>query len=79
MSDGFITLKSSNIDAATHKDGALIVRFKNGTTYSYADVPFGHFKRLIKARSPGAYFAGMIRGMFEATKLEEEKADDERE
>lgn len=33
--DGFEPIVSSNLESAKYEDGAIIVRFKNGSTYRY--------------------------------------------
>lgn len=42
----------------------LELRFKNGSTYQYFDVPEPIWQSLLAAPSIGAYFSSAIRGVF---------------
>lgn len=55
--------KSSNIDGMTYKveKKQLWVRFKDGSVYTYFDVPLNIAKGLYKAGSKGRYFWKKIR------------------
>jgi hypothetical protein len=61
-------VRSSNIEAIGWADGTLTVHFKNGTAYSYANVPADEHKKLMEAESVGKHFGEHIRGKFAFTK-----------
>lgn len=62
------TVESSNIHAIGWADGTLTVRFKNGTEYSYANVPAGVHANLMTAESVGRHFNEHIKGKYDHTK-----------
>ena len=53
-------------DPATSK---LTVKFKNGATYVYADVPAEKAEAFAGSASPGAYYAANIRDNFVSSKM----------
>lgn len=58
-------VSSSNIDSiAWEESGSLFVRFHNGRTYRYEDVPRDEFVNLCGASSVGSYFATYIKPRF---------------
>lgn len=54
-------LLSSNLDSAAWHRGRLIIKFNNGSVYSYEDVPLKIYKDLINAESHGKFFNKNIR------------------
>jgi hypothetical protein len=56
-------VRSSAIDAIGYDDstGTLVVRFKDGGTYEYSDVPKTRYVELMTASSLGSYFDRFIR------------------
>lgn len=47
----------------------LTVAFKNGSTWTYDDVPIEKAVTFANSASPGAYFAARIRGLYTGRKL----------
>jgi len=70
MSD-WVYIDSSNIEAICYVEDAreLQVRFLNGSTYSYADVPQEIYEELLNAPSKGSYLNRMIKGVYNYQKL----------
>ena len=70
MSD-WIYVNSSNIEAVCYFEdkNELHVRFLNGSTYSYSDVPQEIYDELINAPSKGSYLNRMIKGVYNYQKL----------
>jgi hypothetical protein len=68
-------VESSNIAAVGYKDGFLHVRFQNGATYEYENVPDDVATALFEAESVGRFFNGAIRGQYQAVKLPVEEDD----
>lgn len=72
-------VKSSNIFGVGFEPGAdgtgtLAVRFSNGTTYHYADVPVEVAEGLQKADSVGGFFAKHVRSQFAGVVQRDEAA-----
>ncbi len=64
-------LRSSHLASAEHTDdGHLIITFKDGARYQYANVPATIFTALLQAKSPGAFLHHSIRGKFKAKALD---------
>lgn len=61
----FTPVESSNLDAVAHYLDDLFIRFKNGKTYRYSDVPLETFEELRDAPSVGKAFHALIRDKFE--------------
>ena len=57
----FVDVDSSNLAAVGVRDGFLVVRFKSGGLYRYADAA-GEFERLLLSKSKGEFFHREIRG-----------------
>jgi hypothetical protein len=57
-------IQSSNLIDVEYQpeSSALVVLFKNGTTWRYTGVPQTKFDGLFKAESAGSYFYNEIRG-----------------
>jgi hypothetical protein len=57
---------STNLEAIGYDDATreLYIRFKNGTTYIYPDVPRDTYDQLSRADSKGSYFNRNIRTVF---------------
>lgn len=60
-------LASSNLSAMRYDEATrlLQIRFYSGRSYSYQDVPQDVADGLRQANSPGQYFNGNIKGIFE--------------
>jgi fibrillarin-like rRNA methylase len=54
-------LVSSNLECAAWHRGDLFITFKNGSIYSYNDVPKQVFNELVQAESHGKFFNQHIR------------------
>jgi len=63
-------VESSNIEAVGWHEGTLTVHFKNGSVYTYADVPKVEHDKLITARSVGGHFNAHIKGAYKHAKGE---------
>ena len=67
MDEGFKPIVSSNLDSAAYQDGAIVVRFQNGTAYRYPNCPTGlwnDFKKEFdgqKGRSAGKFLNAQLR------------------
>jgi KTSC domain len=63
--------ESSNIEAIGYdpETQEMHVRFKDGATYAYSNVPPGAHQQLIQARSVGSHFHQHIKGRFTHRKL----------
>lgn len=61
---------STVIKACSYRksDKRLNITFSNGTIYSFDNVSYARFSRLIKAESVGTYFAKNIKGKYISTK-----------
>ncbi len=64
---------SSNIEAVGHEGGKLIVRFKGGGTYEYADVPAHVHDKMMAAESTGKFFHEHVKGKFTHKRQDEKK------
>jgi KTSC domain-containing protein len=63
-------IKSSNIDEITHLEGdKLEVKFKDGGTYHYYDVPKHKHDKLINADSIGEHFHQHIKNKHKWDKI----------
>ena len=73
-------LKSSNLDAYRFVDRGLLgvldlyIRFKDGNTYVYSDVPIEKINGLAAAESPGSYLAKEIRPEIVGIKINTDDA-----
>jgi len=67
-------VKSSNIDHLEYdkETNKLIVAFKNGTRYSYDDVPEKAFNALKDAESVGSFFAKEVKSKYKHKLLPKE-------
>ena len=72
MSDcKMIQVQSSNIEEIGYSDDSkLLVRFKGGKVYEYADVPADLFNEFRAAQSVGSFFHKNILGKFETATVE---------
>lgn len=61
-----IAVQSTNVEAVGYDDGAsaLHVRFKNGDTYVYQNVPKQVFEELMAADSKGSYVNRVLRPAY---------------
>lgn len=66
-----IPVASSNIDSIGYDEDTekLRVRFNDGGTYEYQDVPGNVFTGLRDAASVGSYFHNRIKNVYTSTKL----------
>lgn len=65
-------VESSNVEAVSHSDEHLIVRFKNGSLYSYEGVDEEVFYDLANAESVGKYLARVVKTTYPYQKWESE-------
>lgn len=65
------TPQSSNVAGFTYDQASrvLTVEFKNGTRYSYYDVPEGLFDGMKAAPSKGQFLAQNIKGKFRYARI----------
>lgn len=63
-------VKSSNIAAVGHHDGALFVRFKNGGTWKYHGVKPETHAEMMRQESVGSYFHRHVKPHHKAEKVE---------
>lgn len=72
MSD-WVYVDSSNIEAVCYMADSnpreLQVRFLNGSTYSYSDVPQEIYEELLNAPSKGSFLNRMIKGVYSYQKI----------
>jgi hypothetical protein len=61
---------SSAIQSVAYENGTLEVRFANGGTYRYDNVPAHLWEQFINARSHGTFFRQHIRSAYPGTKVE---------
>jgi hypothetical protein len=63
-------LKSSNLAAAEYDPEAklMVVTFRSGSVYTYANVPDTVYEGLLTATSPGSYLAENIKGKYSFTR-----------
>lgn len=68
---GMVKVSSSNIDEVGYDEAskALTVKFKNGSTYRYADVAPHHHQRMIEGDSVGGYFHKHIRNDHDSVRI----------
>lgn len=64
----FVRLDSSNLDAAGHRDGYLLIRFLKGGVYRYVKAA-SKFSELISAPSCGKFFHREIKKAFSGDRL----------
>lgn len=62
-------VSSSDIASIGYESGNLYIRFLNGSTYEYFDVPQSVYAGLMSAGSHGKYFHAFIRGKYGYSKL----------
>ena len=60
---------SSNIASIGYENGTLYVRFHNGGTYAYFNVPQSVYEGLMSAPSHGKYLHAHIKGSYSYRKL----------
>lgn len=70
-SRSMVSLRSSNLDAATYDPvtHTLTIDFLNGRTYAYSDVPANVYSGLLGAASHGRYFHQWIRDRYRYRRL----------
>jgi hypothetical protein len=69
----FTKVESSMIDEVAYQSGSelLFVRFKNGSLYSYEDVPKHLFDELLNSESKGKFFTNNIKKDYVFKKVTE--------
>lgn len=69
-------VKSSYIDSVGHdpSNNQLQVKFKDGSTFIYDDVPAKVHADMLKSDSIGSFFHTKVKANFTGTKLEMKKA-----
>lgn len=77
MHPKMIPVLSSNIDGVAHlSDLTLLVTFKSGKTYAYADVPKDIFTGMTAASSKGTYVNAVIKkGGYTFRPLDDDDVD----
>ncbi len=70
-------LESSFLQSIAYDPGLALmeVKFKNGKTYRYQDVPEELFYQLSSAKSCGKFFGEHIKGKFTAVPLAQKKEE----
>ena len=65
-----ISVVSSTIARVGYDSGVhdLVIEFNNGKKYTYHDVPQTIWSQLMKASSPGSFFAENIRDRYSFTR-----------
>jgi len=63
-----VILNSSAIKSAEYTDGAMIIEFHRGASYSYS-APVSVFRGLTTADSAGRFFSTYVRRQYTGTKL----------
>lgn len=71
-----VVLESSNLKSAEYHTDAksLLVEFKAGIKYEYADVPWDVFTKFRMAESQGSFFNKNIARTYEYKKIEEDES-----
>ena len=71
------SLESSYLESAGYDPGLILleIKFKNGKTYRYTDVPEELFNQLCAADSCGKFFGQFIKGKFAAVEVEQKQAE----
>lgn len=54
-------VESSNIESIGHADEKMYVQFKNGSRYSYGNVPSSIYLQVLNAESVGKAFIAMVK------------------
>jgi len=57
-------VQSSNIASVGHEENTLVVKFKNGTVYTYDGVSAAEMENLVSASSIGKHFICNIKGQY---------------
>lgn len=57
-------LNSSCLAGVEYAAGTMILRFRNGRTYTLRGVPARHYRGLLQASSPGWYFNTYLKGRY---------------
>ena len=60
---------SSNIDCAGYDHGTMFIRFKSGSVYEYAKVPYAVFSALLAAESCGQFFHRFVKSAYNFERL----------
>ena len=64
-----IQVESSNVDAIGFENQMLIVRFLNGSVYSYSNVDVETYRKFLEAESKGKFLCKFIKGKYDYCKL----------
>jgi hypothetical protein len=69
-----IKLNSSFIDNVSYAGGNLRIDFKSGSRHRYLNVPTSIYLQLCRAKLPGKYYTGNIKGKYQSIKLTKNQA-----
>lgn len=61
-------VKSSNISHIGYDSKVLSIKFNNGDTYHYADIPESTYNDLMNAESIGTHFISKIKSIYKGIK-----------
>jgi len=59
-----VTVNSSNVNSVGYDNGIMHVRFHNGYTYAYSNVPENVYQEFISSASPGSFHHRNISGRY---------------
>ena len=63
---------SSNINGYDYNNKTLKIKFQNGNTYEFYNVPEDVIKEFDKSKSKGKFFYSDIKGRYDFKKINEE-------
>lgn len=66
-----VAVQSSNVDAVGYEaaSSSMHIKFKNGATYKYADVPQGVYTALLESSSVGSFLSDNVKGKFTFSRI----------
>ena len=64
-----VKVESSTIKEVSYENCVLIVKFMNGSVYSYSDVPPKVFEDFLNSHSKGKFLHENIKGQYKHCKL----------
>lgn len=73
-SPDFKPVKSTNIAALAHHDGALFVKFNSGAVWKYAGVTPEAYQEMLTAPSIGSHFARFVKPKHQGVAVPAEPA-----
>ena len=62
-------VESSNIESIGYDEGNLYVKFHNGGTYQYSNVPEDIYFQFLNAESKGKFLHANIKGKYSYSKI----------